>query len=80
MDKHELIIAITEALDKRRSVTDEIHGEHHAFVALMIAKEERRLARVEKFKNSVIGALAVALVTGLGWVGSLVLEALRHHK
>lgn len=77
MDRAELVAAISEALHDHRSVTDEVHKEHHAFIEFMIEREKRRAERVQTFQRSFIGALAVGAVTALAWVGKTILAAVR---
>jgi len=80
MDKSDIKEAVMEAMIAHRSIDAETHHDHHAFITLMMERETRRLARVEKFKTSFIGAVAVAAVGALGWLGQMVIEGLQHHK
>jgi len=57
----------------------EIHAQHHDFIANEIARRKDRVEVALKFKNSFVGAIAVACVGGLGWIGKLILEALQKH-
>ena len=80
MDKRDITAAVIEALNEHRSIDAQTHHEHHAFIEMMMGRESRRVARSEKFKTSFIGAIAVAMVGALGWLGTLLLEAVRHGK
>ena len=57
----------------------EIHTQHHEYIALEIERRKRREDALMKFKNSFVGAIAIACVGGLGWIGKLILEALQKH-
>ena len=76
MDKAELIEALQEVLQNRRHVTDEEHADHHAYIAMQIAKKERRDELWRKFRLSMVGSVAVAVVGFLIWVGGLIVTAL----
>ena len=80
MDKHDITAAVIEALNEHRSIDAQTHHEHHAFIEMMMGRESRRVARSEKFKTSFIGAIAVSMVGALGWLGTLLLESVRHGK
>ena len=77
MTKEELAEAITCALDNRDHAE---HEEDHSFIQMLKEREGRRIKRIEKFQQSFIGALAVAMVSGLAWIGSIVLHYLTHPK
>lgn len=78
--KEEMIEAFIEALEAKRTVPKDTHTEHHAFIELMMKREERRAELWQKFKSSIIGGIALAILAGLGWIGTLILEFVRHGK
>ena len=80
MDKRDIKEAVMEAMIAHRSIDAETHRDHHAFIALMMERETRRVERVRKFQTSFIGAIAVGAVGALGWVGKMVLEGWQHSQ
>jgi preprotein translocase subunit Sss1 len=73
VDRAELTEVLQEVLQARRQVTDEEHVDHHAYIALQITKKERRDELWRKFRLSAVGAVAVAVVGFLVWVGGAIL-------
>ena len=71
-------------LQEHRRIAGEQHRRDHDFVAYLREQKERRTATWENIKRTAIGAITVALLSAIGsglyWVGSLVLEALRKHN
>lgn len=72
--------AVVKALHEHRRLPDDAHDEHHAFVEMLIKREARRVELWQKFRSSFVGAVAVALVSGLGWLGTLIIKGLEHGK
>lgn len=54
--------------------------EHRAFVQLLIEDRANRRVLWQKFQASLIGGAALAILGVLGWIGTLVLEGVRHVK
>ena len=71
MDKREIVEAVEIALEKHQAVYPDTH---RAFVEMLILREEKRTQRIEKFKLSFIGAIAVAAVGLLALIGQVVIE------
>lgn len=80
MTKDEIITAVHEALDARRSLDNDTHAEHHAFIQMMIDDRARHAELWKKFQSSLVGGVALAVLGSLGWVGKLILEAWQHAK
>ena len=57
--------AMREELAKL-TVPEDIHKEHHAFIAEMVEAEKRKRERAEKIKTQISGWAIVAV---LGWIG-----------
>jgi len=74
IDKDELVEAILEAMDQRRKISNNEHADHHAFIKLLMEREERRVERMRKFQLSFIGAIAVGIVGALGFIGQFVFD------
>lgn len=84
MDKKDIVDAVSIALEQHQNVYPDTH---RAFVEILILREETRRQRIEKFKLSFIGTVAVAAVGLLIWIGQLVLanwhllvDAAKHAK
>lgn len=78
MTEEQLIEALKKALEESLPAST-THREDHEFLHMLKAREARRLERVEKFKLSAIGGLGIAVVSGLIWVGKIIIEYLGHH-
>lgn len=77
LTKRDLKEALDDALNARRTVDDDLHRRHHEYIEMELERKEAREANWAKFKNSFIGGLALAILGFLGWIGSLVIEAVR---
>jgi hypothetical protein len=62
------LLALTEILEKARSVPAEVHRVHHEFVSALIERERRKTNRLEKTKTHVIGWGIVSGLTGIGYL------------
>jgi len=69
LTKKDMQEVMREALDERSAIGGEQHHNDHEFVQLLMEREERRMARIEKFKLSFIGGFALSLLGGLVWLG-----------
>ena len=58
--------ALISAFDVARSVPYELHREHHEYIGVLLAREKRRMERVEKIKANVGGWGVIVALTGLG--------------
>jgi hypothetical protein len=71
--------AVSETLDQRDRIDHERHKDDHEWITLQREKCRKREARWEKFRASMVGAIAVAVVGGtikfLVYIGELVLAA-----
>jgi len=74
LTKQDLQDVVREVLVERNALGGEQHANDHAFLTIMQEREVRRIARVEKFKMSMIGTAATGLVGGLVWVGKLIVD------
>lgn len=77
IDEKQLEAILCRVLNSRKKIDDELHDKHHKFIDLLIEREERRREGWRKFKLSFIGGIALATVSGLIWLGALVIEFLR---
>lgn len=74
--KKDLSEAINKALNDARHITDETHKLHHDFIQYLIEKQESRKKLWMKFKLSLVGSAALALVGFLMWIGKLIWDHL----
>jgi len=58
--------ALIRAFEGARSVPYELHREHHEYIEVLLAREKRRMERVEKIKANVGGWGVIVALTGLG--------------
>lgn len=79
MTKEDMKVLLCEALDERNTIGGDQHHIDHEFITMLKKREERRIIRVEKFKLSFIGGIALALVSGLIWLGTTLLNV-GHHQ
>lgn len=70
--------AMDVRLDKRRKIDDEKHAKHHAYIDHVIKQNEKRQQMIEHMKKTAVGALTIAMLSGLGWIGQKVLELWKH--
>lgn len=79
LTKEDMQDVMREVLQERGAIGGEQHHNDHEFIQLLKDREEQRLARVEKFKMSLIGTMATALTGGLVWLGTVIWEhAFKH--
>ena len=78
LTKLEIKQAIHEVLEEHRSLDEEQHSLHHAYIEAELRRREERHVMWLKFKSSFIGGLALGILGALGWLGTLILEALRN--
>lgn len=69
LTKKDLQDVIRECLVDQNAVGGEQHHHDHEFIQLLKDREQRRVDRVEKFKSSLIGGVAISLIGGLIWIG-----------
>lgn len=69
LTKEDMQEVMREALDERNAIGGEQHHNDHEFLQILIEREERRVQRVEKFKLSFIGGIALSILGGLIWIG-----------
>lgn len=74
ISEEQLDAALEKALNKKRTIDNETHAEHHDFMAAWIKRWEVRQKMWQRFKLSFIGGIAMAVVGALMWLGQLVLE------
>ncbi len=78
-DKAELTEILREVLHEQRAIDDDKHELHHEFIEMELQRREARKKLWERFKLSFVGGVALAILAGLGWVGQLVLGAIKHN-
>jgi hypothetical protein len=78
LTKRDLVEALDEVLNTRRTVDEDLHRRHHEYIEMELEKREQRKANWAKFRSSFIGGMALAVITGLGWIGTLILTWVRH--
>jgi hypothetical protein len=78
LTKEDLQTVFREAFDERNTIGGEQHHTEHSFIQVLMEREQRRINRLEKFKMSFVGAVAVALVSGLVWLGTLTWNNINH--
>lgn len=67
--KEDLQDIIRETFEEKNTIGGETHHNDHEFIQLLKDRERKREARVEKFKMSFIGGIAMAILGGLIWIG-----------
>lgn len=72
-DLEDIYKALHQVMDERM-LDGRTHMEHHKFVEYLIEKEEKRQARIEKFRLSAIGTAASLFVGALVWIGKIVAD------
>lgn len=86
MDKDQFEEALSrtlnEVLNSKRTISDEQHIQDHKswqelspFLRQWVKDKKKNEERWEKFRMSIIGSIALILVSGLVWVGKLVWNA-----
>lgn len=60
------ISAFLNALDKRRSVQEDTHHQHHVFISTWINRMEKRAETMEKIKAQVGGWGIIVAISGIG--------------
>lgn len=65
---------LEKVLNSKRSIDDKTHAEHHEFQTAFMKRWEAKQKMWQRFKQSFIGGIAMAVVAGLGWIGKLILE------
>lgn len=78
MDKKELAEVLREVLHDHRQIDDDMHASHHAYIEMEMKRKERHSELLQKFKLSLVGTAAMAVVGFLIWVGKLVMTAAAH--
>lgn len=74
LSKEELRIALDEALNKKRTIDNETHTEHHEFLKAYMVRWEARQKMWQRFKTSFFGSIAMAIVGILMWIGQLIID------
>lgn len=68
-NKEELKRLLHEVLTEYKAINDEVHATHHAYIEMMIKKEEGRTQRWETIKTQVGGW---SLILIIGFIGKTV--------
>lgn len=71
--KEEMAVVLDEVLNRRRDIDNDTHKHDHEFIKMMREREERHARLWMKFKTSVVGSIAMAVVGALLWLGNLVM-------
>ena len=58
---------ISQVLDERRSVPEQMHSDHHQFVGRLIQKDKKREALKQSLKQQVGGWSIITFITGIGY-------------
>jgi hypothetical protein len=66
VDRELLKSALTEVLEERSRIDAEMHADHHAFIAILIEKHQRRNRIFEKLIEQVLGW---GIISVLGFIG-----------
>lgn len=66
LNEQELKRLLHDVLTEYKAINDEVHAAHHAFIEMMITREERRVQRWESIKTQV-GGWSIILI--LGFIG-----------
>lgn len=64
-DPQKLAQQIALELDKRRTVDEKTHSEHHEFIRMKITQEKRRADLIETLKKNVLTWFLVGGLVGL---------------
>lgn len=68
-DREDIKQMLHDVLTEYKAINDETHATHHAFIEMMISKEERKQQRWESIKTQV-GGWGIVLV--LAFIGQAV--------
>lgn len=79
LTKEDMQDVMREVLLERNAVGGEQHHNDHEFIQLLKEREERRVARIEKFKLSMIGTMATAITGAMIWLGTVIWEHVFKH-
>lgn len=71
---------LSKVFTSRTLLENAEHEKHHEFIQMEIERRKRNKERWEKFQNSFIGGIALALLGWLGWLGLLIIEWIRHGR
>lgn len=74
LDAESLRAVLNDVLDERNRIDAETHEAHHQWVANRISCDVRRRAILDGTVKTVLGAIGVS---GLAWLGAVILRALR---
>ena len=77
-----LVEAIVEAIKSEiaaMAVPQEIHRQHHEYLATLLEDRKRRLLRNEKIKTSVLGWLVITVLGGIGTLAYQLFTTLKEH-
>lgn len=66
LNEQELKRLLHDVLTEYKAINDEVHASHHAFIEMMITREERRVQRWETIKTQVGGW---GVILALGFIG-----------
>ena len=78
ISKEELIEVFEVVMNRGRTIDNETHNHHHRYVDIQIKKYEKRQQMWEKFKLSLVGTIATALVGWLIWFGTTIWNLFDH--
>lgn len=78
LTKEDLLEVLREVLGSHKLPDDMTHEKHHDFIKMEIERRKRNKERWEKFQSSFIGGLAMGILAMLGWLGTLVINWIRH--
>ena len=70
LTKEDLQTVVREVLLERNTIGGDQHSNDHEFIQLLKDREQKRVARVEKFKMSIIGTAATSFFMAFVWLGT----------
>jgi len=65
LTKDDIESVLHNVLETRSRIDNELHSEHHQFVGMMIAREQRKQERWEKIKTQVFGWGIISILGGI---------------
>lgn len=81
MDEAKLAEILGRVLDERRVIDAETHASDHAFVQMLKERERRRIERVERVRQHVIGWGVISAIGTAGFaLWQWFLATVKHHQ
>lgn len=77
IEKEELEKILKRVLNENRTIDNKTHDFHHRMYERDLERRKQWRELWMKFKLTLVGSLAIAIIGFIGWIGKLILEHLR---